>query len=433
MADLPARRTLLQAGVCALLPLALPASTAPAPANPPSPSGQNAAAAAAGTDSTGSAGAADGNGGNGGNGGAGGASGDAPASPGAQVSSWNAWEVFKKQFMSEGGRIFSGAEGTGQTYSEAQAYALFFALVANDRPAFETLLTWTENNLCEGDMTAHLPAWLWGKRADGTWGVVDSNPASDADVWIAYALGEAGRLWNERRYRALSTLLAARILREETAELPGLGRSLLPAPKGFTPGDNRWRLNPSYMPLQVMQWLARTQPQPEWRALADSSRDIILGASPQGFSPDWTLYDVQQGFLQDTEGAEKGQGGYNAIRVYLWAGMMHPDAPDRQRLLDALAPMARFVRRHGYPPESIDILSGQHSGAAPSGFSAALLPFLKAAKEDTALQEQRLRIDARPIQAQAYYEQVLSLFGLGWDENSYQFTATGQLQLRWQR
>ena len=28
---------------------------------------------------------------------------------------------------------------------------------------------------------------------------------------------------------------------------------------------------------------------------------------------------------------------------------------------------------------------------------------------------------------------LLSLFGMGWDEDFYQFTATGQLQVRWQR
>lgn len=348
----------------------------------------------------------------------------------AHASSWPAWDGFASQFLGDSGRIFSGADGTGQTYSEAQAYALFFALVANDRAAFDKILSWTENNLCAGDLTAQLPAWLWGKRADGTWGVMDSNPASDADVWMAYALGEAGRLWSEQRYRALSTLLAARILREETADLPGLGRSLLPAPTGFVQDGKRWRLNPSYLPLQVMQWLAHSQPQPEWRMLADSSRNIILGASPKGFAPDWTLYDGSQGFLQDTEGAEKGQGGYNAVRVYLWAGMMHPDAPDRQPLLEALAPMAQFVREHGYPPKTIDILSGKSSGAAASGFSAALLPFLKAQEESTALQQQRLRVDARPIRPDAYYEQALSLFGMGWDHDYYQFSATGQLQAR---
>jgi endoglucanase len=393
MADLPLRRKILHTGLCALL-LPLHSVAAQAPAS----TGVTTSASTV------------------------------PGTP-----AWPAWEIFRTQFMQEGGRILSGAEGTGQTYSEAQAYALFFALVANDRPSFEKILAWTENNLCAGDITAQLPAWLWGKRADGSWDVMDSNPASDADVWIAYALGEAGRLWNERRYRALSSLLAARILREETADLPGLGRSLLPAPKGFTKGKNRWRLNPSYMPLQVMQWLAQTQPQPEWRALVHSSRDILIGASPKGFTPDWTLYDANKGFLPDTEGAEKGRGGYNAIRVYLWAGMLHPDAPDRQRVLDALAPMARLVREQGHPPESIDILSGKSSGVAASAFSAAMLPFLQAEKENTALQEQRTRIEARPIRTNAYYEQALGLFGMGWDEGFYQFSAAGQLQVRWQR
>lgn len=401
MANLPLRRSILQAGLgTLLLPLHGMAADKAAPEKPakanPNPKADPKA--------------------------------QAPAQP-----SWPAWETFRTQFMNEGGRILSGAEGSGQTYSEAQSYGLFFALVANDRAAFDKILAWTENNLCGGDMTAQLPAWLWGKRGDGTWGVIDSNPASDSDLWIAYALGEAGRLWNDRRYRALSGLLAARILREETADLPGLGRTLLPAPKGFTQGDKRWRLNPSYMPLQLMEWFAQTQPQPQWRALVNSSRDIIIGSSPKGFTPDWTLYDADKGFLPDTEGAEKGQGAYNAIRVYLWAGMLHTNAPDRQRVLDALAPMARFISQQGYPPEHIDILSGQSSGAAASGFSAAVLPFLKAHKDSAALQEQRLRMDARPIRANAYYEQALGLFGVGWDEGVYQFTATGQLQVRWQR
>lgn len=395
MPDLPPRRRALQAGLCTLL-LPLQTALAQTPANPDKPAG-------------------------------------APASKTASTDSWPAWQRFRAQFMGDGGRITSGAEGTGQTYSEAQAYALFFALVANDRPAFDKLLDWTENNLCGGDMTAQLPAWLWGKREDGTWGVMDSNPASDADVWIAYALGEAGRIWNERRYRALASLLAARILREETAELPGLGLCLLPAPKGFTPSEQRWRLNPSYMPLQLMQWLAATEPQPQWRALAQSSRQIVIGASPKGFTPDWTLYDAQQGFISDGQGPEKDQGGYNAIRVYLWAGMLHPDAPDRQQLLEALAPMARFVREHGYPPESIDVRTEKSSGPAASGFSAAVLPFLQAQKESAAAQLQRTRIEARPIRTNAYYEQALGLFGLGWDEGFYRFSATGQLQARWMR
>ena len=349
----------------------------------------------------------------------------------AERPGWPAWEAFKAQFINEGGRVISDDAGGGQTYSEGQAYALFFALVANDRAAFDKLLRWTENNLCDGDMTARLPAWLWGKRPDGSWGVIDSNAASDADLWIAYALGEAGRLWNMRSYRALSALLATRILREETAQLPGLGLTLLPAPQGFAQGDGRWRLNPSYMPMQLMHWLAAVDPQPEWKQLADSSLRVIQGASPKGLTPDWTVYDAKQGFLVDEKGKEKGQGSYNAIRVYLWAGTLHASAPGRKALLETLQPMARFVREQGYPPESIDILTAQASGPAPSGFSAAVLPFLRAVGDDRALLSQRMRLEARPLRPTAYYEQVLGLFGLGAMEGHYRFTANGHLTVRW--
>ena len=102
-----------------------------------------------------------------------------------------------------------------------------------------------------------------------------------------------------------------------------------------------------------------------------------------------------------------------------------------QALLDTLAPMARYVREQGYPPESIDILTGQASGPAPSGFSAAMLPFLRAMGDDKALQSQRMRLEARPLRPKAYYEQVLALFGQGAFEGQYRFTATGQLLARW--
>ena len=63
---------------------------------------------------------------------------------GAGRAAWPAWDAFKAQFINEGGRVVSDDDGGGQTYSEGQGYALFFALVANDRPMFDKLLRWTE-------------------------------------------------------------------------------------------------------------------------------------------------------------------------------------------------------------------------------------------------------------------------------------------------
>ena len=323
--------------------------------------------------------------------------------------------------------------GHRNTYSEGQAYGLFFALVANDRSSFDRLLDWTEKQLCAGDMASHLPAWLWGQQADGSWGVLDSNSASDADLWIAYILGQAGRLWGARRYSALSDLLAARVLREETLELPGIGLSLLPGPVGFVLDGGRWRLNPSYMPVQVLRWFAAQggSTAQSWQALLQSSLKVIAGAAPKGWVADWIVLDGQHGFQLESQDAAALAGSYNAIRVYLWAGTLHPDDPDRAALLRLLQPMVDYVREHGAPPESIDILSGQAERAGPSGFVAALLPLLQGVHDSATLQSQRARLASMPAAPDAYYEQSLTLFSLGWMEGVYRYAVDGRLQPRW--
>jgi endo-1,4-beta-D-glucanase Y len=348
------------------------------------------------------------------------------------VREWPAWNSFKQDFMSDGGRIIDPGSERQHTTSEGQSYALFFALVANDRKNFDLILNWTENNLAQGDLTAWLPAWQWGKKDDGSWGVVDSNSASDSDLWIAYTLGEAGRLWDDRRYVALSSLLANRILNDEVADLPKLGPTILPAPKGFKVSDTSWKLNPSYVPLQLLQWFKTHSSDPRWQAVYQSSRQVLQNSAPKGYAPDWVIYDADKGFLLDTQGQEKGEGAFNAIRVYLWAGLMAADAPDRKLLLDTYRPFADFISKNGYPPLSVNILSGQAEKPGPAGFSAASLPFLHALAYGKAHDEQIMRIDALTIKNNAYYDQVLAMYALGWNNKLYAFDAQGNLAPQWQ-
>lgn len=345
---------------------------------------------------------------------------------------WPAWNNFKKTFIADDGRVIDHSGARKPTTSEGQAYALFFALTANDRPAFERILTWTENNLAAGDLTARLPAWQWGQREDNSWGIIDKNPASDADLWIAYALGLAGEQWKEPRFSALSSLLAQRIMNEETADLPGLGQILLPAPSGFNLAGNQWKLNASYMPLQLLRWFERKESDDRWKRMLNAATRLITGSAPKGYVADWIIYDSQKGFQPDTQGVEKGQGGYNAIRTYLWAGMMSDKDSEKAVLLKQLRPMANLIDSKGYPPEYINILTGEINGPGSSGFSAAILPFVQALGMQKTLVQQQLRLQAQPIKPDAYYDQVLSLFAMGWQEKRFRFDAQGDTDFYWQ-
>jgi len=217
---------------------------------------------------------------------------------------WPAWQRFAARFVSPDGRVIDPASARAHTVSEGQAYALFFALVAGDRSAFERLLRWTEDNLAQGDLVLRLPAWQWGRRDDGSWGVLDGNPAADADLWMAYALGEAGRLWGERRYAVLSALLLQRILREETADLPGLGPCLLPGANGFV-REQGWRLNPSYAPPFLLRWAALHDADARWDAVRASALRVVAQSAPHGFVPDWALWRRSAG-PQAGGGARRG-------------------------------------------------------------------------------------------------------------------------------
>ena len=344
---------------------------------------------------------------------------------------WPAWDGFRDRYAEEGGRIVDRSTERLQSTSEGQSYALFFALVANDRPAFDRILRWTEQNLAGGDLTGRLPAWQWGKHDDGTWGILDPNSAADSDLWIAYALTEAGRLWKVEKYSALGELLADRILREETDDLPGLGRTLLPGPVGFTPEKSVWRLNPSYVPLQLVQRMAMLFPKSAWRHLVTSSVDLIVRSAPRGLAPEWVLYKADEGFAPDP--ATRGEGSFNAIRAYLWAGMLAADEPVRDVLVKRFSPMVQYVLANGTPPRKVDTREGSGEGAGSAGFSAALLPLLDAAGQPEALNKQRLRVIARGTQDQndSYYDQVLTLYGLGWSNGQFRFARNGALVPRW--
>jgi len=315
---------------------------------------------------------------------------------------------------------------------------MFFALVANDREHFAQLLDWTELNLAEGDLSHHLPAWVWGARPDGSWGVLDRNSASDADLWIAYSLIQAGRLWREPSYQSLGRALAERIATEEVADLPGFGTMLLPGNRGFRHGD-AYGLNPSYVPLQVLSGLAYDIPLGPWCKIADNVPTLLQASSRNGFAMDWVRYQPGKGFVPSAGPRETPMGAWDAIRVYLWAGMLDGKVPQRRAMLEALAGMDRYLgSAKAAPPMTVSAEGAVTDPNGGVGFSAALVPYLLARGSTDLAARQRRRVEAAFEPATGlyekkprYFDQNLLLFFTGWIETRFRFSPLGVLEVSW--
>ena len=135
----------------------------------------------------------------------------------------------------------------------------------------------------------------------------------------------------------------------------------------------------------------------------------------------------------------QGVGSYNAIRVYLWLGMMAPDDPDRAALLPIGRGMIHALKEWNMLPESMStqqpadrrIPPGQRPRQAPLGFYAAMLPYLDAAGEPGQKNLVAQHLESQWQDAdQGYYGHVLRLFALGFEQQRYRFDRQGRLHTR---
>jgi endoglucanase len=350
---------------------------------------------------------------------------------------WPLWESYARHFVSGEGRVVD-YDAKDRTTSEAQSYSLFFALVANDRQRFEKILGWTNANLAQGDLGNRLPAWLWGKTATGGWFVQDPNPASDSDLWIAYTLLEAASLWDESSFESTGRALAERIAIEEVLFLEGLGPTLLPGPEGFHPKPGVYQLNASYSPLQVLLGLSRRLPDGPWAAMAQHLPKLVAGSSRRGVVLDWVAYREKDGFHDSPLPRPEAVASFDAIRVYLWAGMLDPQTPGRDAILESIQGLARHLLHRVVPPAVITAAGKVRERQSGPGFSAAAIPYLEALGQKVLADQQRQRLasflDASTglyASPPRYYDQNLALFATGWSEGRFRFGADGALIVPW--
>lgn len=348
----------------------------------------------------------------------------------AECASWPLWEEFKQHHLDPSGRIRDDPEQGAKTVSEGQAYGLFFALVAGDRPAFERILNWSNQYLAQGELGARLMSWHWGQNADGHWTVLDHNAATDADVWMAYTLVEAARLWSMPEWQELGLRLAARLSRDATAYASGLGLVLLPGSRGFVHPPQRWMLNPSYYPPPVMQRLARDATLNEWSRMAISARHTLQDTLLKfKYPPDWVLWDSEQGWL-----ATPPEGSYDAIRVYLWIALS--SAADRQSLCPATLPWLAWIDLHGRTPERWPASDAHNEpsddvATAGTGFDAVAWALAHACGHAALAHKLQQRFCQRWAHVpRSYYQRALALFATGWLEQRFTFDPQANLWIR---
>jgi endoglucanase len=341
------------------------------------------------------------------------------------------WTSYAARFMDNQVRVIDHDSGD-RTTSEGQAYGMFFALVANDRSHFDGLLHWTEQNLAGGDLAENLPAWLWGRGANSQWGVLDKNSAADADLWMAYTLLEAGEAWNDPGYTKIGSALAHHIATGEVVEVPGFGTFLAPGHTGFK-HRSAYRLNASYVPLQLILRLEQLIPDGPWGKIAAMVPAMVQESAPHGFVSDWTDFNTDPGLKPAPT-----VGSYDAIRVYLWAGMLDESTSHRNALLKSLSGMENYLRSNATPPAKVLPDGTIKDPKGPVGFSAALLPYADAL-HDPQVQDQLMSRVRSEFNAQTgllgaqpkYYDQNLALFGLGFAQREFWFGPRGALKLKW--
>ena len=229
-----------------------------------------------------------------------------------------AWSQFRDRFVDGDGRVIDTGNGN-ISHSEGQGWAMLAAVRADDRPSFERLLGWTLRTLRrDGD---RLSAWRY--RPAATPAVDDPNNATDGDMFIAWALLEAGAAWNAPEHAERGLAIARDILRLLVREA-GPYTVLLPGARHFeTPTQTT--VNLSYYAFPALRALASALPDPAWlRVAADGVALLRQGRFGRWrLPPDWLAIGRADGRLSPASNWAP-RFSYDAIRVPLymaWVGL----------------------------------------------------------------------------------------------------------------
>ncbi|MDE1925456.1 MAG: hypothetical protein KGH79_04775 [Patescibacteria group bacterium] len=252
------------------------------------------------------------------------------------------WLNYKSEYLEAGTyRTLDPARGNITT-SEGESYTMLRAIWLGDKQTFDKSWTWTKDNLehktglpGQGD---HLFSWLFGKQANGAYGVLTAQggdtTASDADTDIALALLFAYGRWQDHSYLGDARVIMSDIWSNEVVTINGVP---------YMTADNKEKtetgptaaVNPSYLNPAAYRIFAEFDNGHPWDRLATSSYAVINGSmsaklggtSSAGLPPDWVNINKTTGAMTAAAASSDTNFGFDALRVpyhvaldYEWFG-----------------------------------------------------------------------------------------------------------------
>jgi endoglucanase len=203
----------------------------------------------------------------------------------------------------------------GDTVSEGQAYGMLIAEVTGEDGPFWRIWEWTRHHL-------QLENGLFAFHANRAGEVISTEPASDADLLIAWAL---------LRYRGPRAALAHRegrrvadaILAHDVAPGPGGVPVLTAGPWATGTAGSPSILDPSYWSLPALHGLARLDGRDVWHRIAEGAVSIVGQLSHGGrlLPPNWAELSpggAVRPVPSPGGGQPQPQYGLDAQRTVVW-------------------------------------------------------------------------------------------------------------------
>ena len=215
------------------------------------------------------------------------------------------WQGYKEEYIEQGNFRTLDKQRDNITTSEGQSYTMLRAVWQDDKETFDKSWQWTKDNLWKGNK---LFAWLFGKKEDGSYGVLDdiggNNAAIDGDTDIAMALLFAYARWGDSTYLLEADSIIKGIWDESVVMVNN--RPYITSNDIEQFNANEVLLNPSYYAPYAYRMFAVIDPSNDWQGVIDTSYETIIKSSAlaldkedaTGLPPDWVVLDRQTGQLK---------------------------------------------------------------------------------------------------------------------------------------